>query len=232
MEIAFRDLVLADVEECVVVGGPLERRGLADLLRDGGAGAEVFHAELVVAVAGAVDGVGEQVAVVADDLAADGHELLALGEFVDVEDDLLGGVEGAVFAAMDGILFSLLGAAVIPPLALLGGWVGIGFFETADHLLVELLAELLERGGDGVGVGVFGAEVGEDGGVLLLAEPKIVVDAGIAVDGDVLGFFIGERGLGRAEGELGVERGRGSEYESEGGGKRGEPGDGRTGRQR
>ena len=58
----------------------------------------------VLAEAGGVGGVGEQVAVGADGQGADGHEGLAFGEDVDVEDDLLGlgGVEGGVEVGVGG----------------------------------------------------------------------------------------------------------------------------------
>jgi hypothetical protein len=56
------------------------------------------NVERVLAEAGGIGGVGEQVAVGADGHAADGHEGVSLGEEVDVEDDLLGlgGVEGRI----------------------------------------------------------------------------------------------------------------------------------------
>ena len=48
--------------------------------------------------------------------------------------------------------------------------------------LVELVAEGGEGRHDGVGVGVFGIEVGGDFGVLLVAEPGVVVGEGDAVE--------------------------------------------------
>jgi hypothetical protein len=181
VEAAFRDRVFLHVDERVVVRGPLDGRGRADALRDLVSGAEILDPCLVVAVTGSIDGIGEQVSVVAHLPNSHRHEFFALRKLVDIEHDLFRGIEREVFPAKDRILFPLFGAAVVPPRALFRGWVGIRFLDAPEHFLVECFAHRLERGGDGLGVGVFGAQVGEDGGVILLAEPEEIVDPGVAM---------------------------------------------------
>jgi len=62
----------------------------------------------------------------------------------------------------------------------------------------------------GVGVSVFGFQVGEDAGIFFVAEPGVVVDAAVVVD-DVLDWLAeGERGL-QAGGSGGGGRGVGGE---------------------
>lgn len=141
--------------------------------------------------------------VVADFVGADGHELLAGGELVDVEGDLLGSVNLPCAAGVNRILFSLLGAGVIPVTATEHGWGGVGLFDAAEHFGVEFFLKGLGGRHDGIGVGVLGFEVGADGGVFLFAEPEVIVDASVAVDGDVFRLFLRERRLRGVKGELG-----------------------------
>jgi hypothetical protein len=67
----------------------------------------------------------------------------------------------------------------------------------------------------GVGVGVFGFEIGEDTRVFFVAEPGVVIDAAVGMDDVLDGFAGGERGLesGGAGfgggGGIGGEMGRG-----------------------
>ena len=88
--VALRGLVFGGVEERLRVGGPDDgadaEGGVGQVLH----GAEVANVEGVLAIAGLVGGVGEEVAIGRDGEGAEGHEGFALGELVDVEDDLLG----------------------------------------------------------------------------------------------------------------------------------------------
>ena len=66
----------------------------------------------------------------------------------------------------------------------------------AEHLVVELVAQGSEVGGDGFGVGVFGVEIGGDFGIFLVAKPGVVVDEGDAVEGGFFVVFAGDGGSG------------------------------------
>ena len=96
--LALGDFVLGGVEEGARVVGPGEGADAFGGVGKIGPGAQVADVEGVLAEAGGVSGVGEEVAVGADGEGAEGHEGMAFGEDVDVEDDLLGlgGVEGRV----------------------------------------------------------------------------------------------------------------------------------------
>jgi hypothetical protein len=99
------------------------------------------------------------VGVVAHVVRAQGHELLALGQLVDVEGDLLGGLDRPLLAAIDGVLLALLGARVVEVAALAIGDVDVGLLDPRQHLLVERFLEGLGGLHDRVGVGVLGLEV-------------------------------------------------------------------------
>ena len=162
-------------------------------------GREVLHVEGVLAEAGVVGGVREPLAVVAHRVVAEAHELLPLGQLVEVEGDLLRGFEGARLAAVDRVLLPLLRARVVPVAALAVGDVDVRLLDPPEHLLVESVLERQRRLHHRVGVGVLGVEVGRHVGVRLVPEPEVVVLAPIAVDlvdlRDSLGH--GCRGEGR-----------------------------------
>ena len=147
--------------------------------------------ERVLAEAGGVGRVGEPAAVVADVEGADGEEGVALRELVAVEEDFFRRVGirscGCAFfihglAAVDGVLQALFGAVVVPVRAVAEGNRDVSLLDVAEHLGVELVAERSERGGLRLGVAVLGFEVGDDLGIVLVAEPGVVVDEGLAVD--------------------------------------------------
>jgi len=87
---------------------------------------------------------GEEVAVLADVVSANTEELLPLGHLVHVERDLLRRLQIALLAAIDRVLFPLLGACVIEIIALAVRHVLVGLLDTSEHLFVE---RLLETGG-------------------------------------------------------------------------------------
>ena len=91
-------------------------------------------------------------------------------------------------------MLALFGADVVPPVAFAVGGGLVGLLDVAEHLVVELVAEGGEVGGDGLGVGIFSLEVGGDFGALLVAEPGVVVGEGDAVED---GFFVIFAGDGR-----------------------------------
>ena len=99
------------------------------------------------------------------------------------------------FAAVDGVLEALLGAGVVPPVAVAVGDGDVSLLDVGEHLLVELFAQAGERRHYGIGVGVFGFEIGGDVGVLFVAEPGVVVDEGDAVEEGFGVVFAGDRGI-------------------------------------
>ena len=117
----------------------------------------------------------------AGDESAQTEVLVAFGEQVAIEQDFLGA--GAFFAAVDGVLFSFFGARVVEVFVALHGNAQVSLLDAAEHFRVE-------RGlqGFGVvqllfGVSVLGFKVGDGVGIFAIAQPEIVVDAGVAVDG-------------------------------------------------
>ncbi len=149
-----------------------------------------------MAEAGGVYGVGEPAAVVGDVGGSDGEEGETFGELVAVEDDFfrtLRSTEGAALAAEDGVLFSFFGADVVPPVAFAVGGGLVGLLDVAEHLVIELVAEGSEVGGEGFGVLIFGFEVGGDVGMVFVAQPGVVVGEGDAVEDGFLMFFAGGR---------------------------------------
>jgi len=103
---------------------------------------------------------------------------------------------GATLAAEDGVLLSLFGADVVPPVAFAvrGGLVSL--LDVAEHLVVELLAQGSQVGGEGLSVLVFGLEIGGDVGIFLVAKPRIVVSEGDAVEDGLFVVFSGDGGGG------------------------------------
>ncbi len=157
----------------------------------------------VLAEAHEVDAVGEPRAVGAHIHRAQLRELAPARELVHVEQHLLGGLHRALAPAIDRVLAALQLARVVPVAAAAVGHALVGLLDAREHLAVELLAERLERGHRRPRVAVLGLEVGDDLGVLLLAQPVVVVDAPVAEPGHRArlapgdGGLEGLRGLGR-----------------------------------
>ena len=159
--------------------------------------------EVVVAVAGGIGAVGEEVVVVAVLERANGHERLADGHLVHVEDDFLRGGERAFFAAEDTVLLALFRALVEPVAALEVRRGFVGLFDATKHFRVEAALEGFEGGHDRRRVGVFGLEVVEDGGIFFFAQPEEGVLDFVAVEADGLRVLGGDRdgGGGGVEGK-------------------------------
>ena len=214
--LALGGLVLGGVEEGARVGGPGQRSDALGCVWEVGERAQVADVERVLAEAGGIGGVGEEVAVGTDGHGSDVHEGLALGERVYVEDDLLGlgriegGVEvgtGCGAAAMDGILAALDGARGVEPVAEAVGDALVGLLDVGEHLVVQLGLQLGGGSHDGGGVGVLGFEVGEQLGRALVAHPAEVVVQGDAMQRCGRGIAAGDRRLSgriRCDGGAGV----------------------------
>ena len=190
-------VVLGAVEQGLVVAGPFDAVDALGEHRRHFAGAEVLHEQLVLAIAVVVDAVREQLGVVRDREGVDGHEFLALGQLVDVEQDLFRRLEAPLLPRVDRILLPFHRARVIEVRALAIRHLDVGLLDPAQHLVIELLLQL--RGGlhHLVGVGVLGLEVGDGLGALLVAEPAVFIDAVLSMKSQGLRDFLGHRRLHR-----------------------------------
>ena len=100
-----------------------------------------------------------------------------------------------MFATVDGVLLALFRADVIGIAAEKVGNAEVGLLNAAEDFLVEGFLKGFGRFEEGVGEGVLFLEVGGDAGVVLVAQPGVMVHAAVAMD-DVLDRF--------AEGDGGV----------------------------
>ena len=85
--------------------------------------------------------------------------------------------------ALDGVRLAFHAARVVPPLTHASGHRHVGFLRPRLDLLEDLLAQRLERGRLLVGVRVFGFEVCDYLGVVLVPQPLVVIDERVSVMG-------------------------------------------------
>jgi len=149
----------------------------------------------VLAEAGGVEGIGKQVIVIAYGKDTQTEEGVAFGESIQVEQDFFRRIFCVEAAAMDGVLLAFFGAREIEIAAETVGDGEIGLQDAAEHFLVKLFLKRFGGAENGVGVGVFGVEVGEDFGILFFAKPGVGIDAAVAVEDVLDGMEAGERGL-------------------------------------
>ncbi|OPZ91054.1 MAG: hypothetical protein BWY75_00477 [bacterium ADurb.Bin425] len=198
------DGVLGGVEESLVIGGPSHRSDALSQNRRGLTGAQVLHHQLVLAEAGVVVSVSQEVLAGAEAGRTDLEEGLAFGQFVVVEQDLLGtffmaallaiGKQG--LAAGNRILLAGFGAAVVEEAAATVGYRGVGFFHTPAHFGKERRLQVVRVAHVGIGVGVFGTQMRHEVGVVPIAHPGIFVDQGVAVQQGRHCKLLGARGPG------------------------------------
>ena len=193
-------IVLGHVEEGGGVGRPRDGGHPLDAIGQQHASAEVLHVERVLAKAGGVDRVGEEVPVVRHRVHAQRDERQAGGEGIEVEGDLLGGGEGPGLAAVDRVLLALLRAREVEVAPAPVGDGLVVLFDARQHLPVEPLLEGLGGLHHRVGVGVLGVQVGVDLPVFLAAQPVVLVDQALAVDDGFPGVFPGAGGHGQRGG--------------------------------
>jgi len=144
---------------------------------------QVADVQGVLAEAGVVGGVGEQIAVRADGHRSDCHIGLADCKFIYVQQRLLrAGRRGGGAAAVDGVLAAFEGAGPVEPAVVGVGDGFVGLLDMREHLGVELGLQLLCWLHQGRGVGVFGFEIFEEFGRGLIAHPGVVVGQRVAVD--------------------------------------------------
>ena len=200
--------ILADVEQGRTVCGPGQvRRDVRDLVRQRLPGRQILEADGVEAPPHIVDGIGQD-AVVRADRRPNGGVLLALGDLVHVDKDLLGrriggAAEGVAVrrpAAVDGVLLPLLVAGVVPVVAVAIGNRRIVLHDAAADLLEQGLLQLLGMRHDAVEIGVFGLQVGDDFRIFPLPKPVVLVDAYVAVGLEFVRSSGGHRRVARAGG--------------------------------
>ena len=199
------------VEEIVVADPRRSGGDTGDLVVQQLTGGEVLDPQIVTLVAGQVDGICEVTAVEGHTRRTEAEELVALGQVIAVEDDLLvrrgfprhdlrRGPRGGVIdgdTAGDAVALALLGAGEVPvaPGADRQGHVSLA--DTLLHLAEDGVLERLEVGSTGVGEGVLRLQVRPDSRIVLLPEPFVVVPELAAVEGAGVRDLRGDRGKSR-----------------------------------
>mmetsp|Transcript_53742 Transcript_53742/g.126652 ORF Transcript_53742/g.126652 Transcript_53742/m.126652 type:complete len:756 (-) Transcript_53742:2622-4889(-) len=203
-------LVVPDVEQRATVCRPDE----AVRMRGGGdhavlAAGDVAEVELEIARAGGVHAVGQQAVVRADGQAIQIDELARLGQLVHVHQQLLGRLR-VVMAVRPGrgpteehrVLLAFQRAGGIPIGATALRHALVALLDAALHLLEEFVYRRLVGLEPGVGMGRFGLQMGLHLGVVLLAQPEVVVDAAVAMHAHVA-RLLGRGGRGHGIGRQG-----------------------------
>ena len=173
-------LVLHGVKQCPIIRGPHHGTNALHLIRKRLAGFEILDAQRVLAKARGVGGVGQPAPVVGNVGVADREKRVALRQLVSVEHNFFGRIgvgpgRPTALAAEDAVLQPLLGARVIPPIAVAVGNGDVGLLHVAQHLLVKLVAQAGQRRHHRIGIGIFGLQVRRHVGILFVAQPGVVV---------------------------------------------------------
>ncbi len=155
--------------------------------------AQVFHVQRVLAERRGVLEIQEPAAVGTDVEAAQRVEPFPLRQRVLIEDHGFGRLEAALLATKDRVRLPLLGAVVVPIAVVAVRHREIGLLDPAEHLAVQLLLQRFGVLHAGRGVGVLCLEIRAHLGVLLLAQPEVVVLPHLAVQGIDLGNDAGDR---------------------------------------
>ena len=202
------------MEERAAVGGPRDGGDALGAVAQELARRQVLHVQRVLPESREVHRVGELGRIGAHVHEADGGVLVAPRELVLVEQDLLGRFHRALAAAIDRVLQPLDLAQVVPVSVAQVWHALVGFLDAREDLLVEQLAEALQRLHHRLGVAVLGVEVFDHLGIRFLAQPEVVVHTALAELGEDLGLparhgrhrRLGDRGLG------GKRQGEGEEH--------------------
>jgi hypothetical protein len=141
---------------------------------------EILHVQRVLAKTREIDRVGELRAVGAHVHHADRGVLVSLRERVHVEEHFFGRLHRARAPAVDGVLLPFDLALVVPEAAAPIRHGLVGLLDAREHLRVEALAERLQGPHHCGRIRVLRVEVRDDRGVVLLAQPRVVVDAALA----------------------------------------------------
>ena len=186
-------VVAADVEQVVLPRPRGAVEHALDFVVEQLAGVQVFEPHGEALVAFGVEGVREQAARGGHGRCPEREELVPGGELVDVEKHLfprhvLGDLRrgprviGGRDAARDAVVLALDGAAVVPPVALALRHGHVGLFDAGFDLAVDVVHQPGPDGGFLFRIGVFGLEVRENFGVVLVAQPLVVVHELAAVE--------------------------------------------------
>ena len=201
------------VEHGGAVQGPCAAGvGVRDLVRQRGPGGQVLDPQREPLVAGEVGGVGQPALVRAGPERAEAEELVAGRQLVAVEQHLLVVQRLAVLGhrrehlagpdrapAVHRVLLALDRPCVVPPAALAHRDGQVALLGARLDLLEDLLAQRGQVAGQRVGVGVLGLQVADRVRVLLVREPRVLVDHGVAVEGARAGDLLGLGRLDRHE---------------------------------
>ena len=189
-----------DVEEGRVVGGP--GRAVVNALDDVPqvlAGVEVPEAELVQLRSVDVGRIGEEIFVRAPLDVAELEVVVAFRELVGVENDLLGGVHRPTAPAVDLVVEAFHRPGVGQPTLEQGRRGGVRLLDPPDDLAVQTFLEVACARRHGVGIGIFGFEVGDHLRVVLVTQPVVGVDASVPIGLEDLGTHGGDRRAGRGD---------------------------------
>ncbi len=118
---------------------------------------------------------------------------MILADLVEVQHDLLVGIQRAVLAGQDAILQPLLCARVIEVVALAHRDREIGLLDAREHLVVQLLLQRLGVLQERLAMDVLGLEMSGDRRCALLAQPVVIIDPRVAVNGDLVRVLGGYR---------------------------------------
>jgi hypothetical protein len=119
---------------------------------------------------------------------------MALGELIEIEEEFFGTEIVNGFAEVLWVLLAFERFGEIKIAAAPIGNGKIRLLDAPQHLLIELLLECFGRPQNGIGIGVFGFQVGNDFRVLFVAEPGVMVDAAVAMQNVLDRLASGDRG--------------------------------------
>src|SRR6266702_890173 len=171
-----RDFVLNGVEKCAIVGGPGDACDAFDLLGKGTARMEIFYVKRIFAEAGRIGRIGEQLIIVADLEGTQPKKRMSLCKLIEVQQQLLGGTVCIAPPEVKGVLLAFLGSGEVEIAAEQIGDREIRLQDAAKHFL-KSFGGLQYR----VRISIFCFQVGDNFGVFFMAEPRVMVDAAVAV---------------------------------------------------
>ena len=180
-----------------------------DLVRQQGPGGQVLDPDRKPLVAAQVGGVSQPAPVRARLVRAQSEEARPGGQLVVVQQHFLPVQRLAVLGqgrddltwpdrtpAVHRVLLTLDRTGVLPPVALAHRDRQVALLGPRLDLGEDLILERGEPGGDRLGVGVLGLQVGDRVRVVLVGQPGVLVGHGVAVIGPLVGNLLGRRRLG------------------------------------
>ena len=111
---------------------------------------------------------------------ADAEVLFTLREQVAIEQNLFWATGGRL-AAIDGVLFPLFGARVVEIFTAADGHALVGLFDAGHHLAIKLVLQLFSGCHHGGHISILVRQILDDFGLVLVAQPMVVIYADIAV---------------------------------------------------